>query len=258
MSFYELPAEGKDYFYFHLRDKVETTPHFHSAIELHFVKEGEINVIVDGEKRTLRAGDACFCDSFSVHSLSPLSHDRCFVLLGAKEYFEPIFSAFGNKTPPRFFRFERFQELEALYALCKENTQNEAGRYAIYSGAIEILLGLIAKNTPFAPRHQNTQSALVSDVLLYTEKHLFEDVSLSALAKVFGYSREHLSRLLHRQIGEHWNSYVNRQRARQAHLRLKKNADVSVLEIAYDCGFDSPNTFYRAYKKEYGKSPRNK
>ena len=66
MSFYELPAEGKDYFYFHLRDKVETTPHFHSAIELHFVKEGEINVIVDGEKRTLRAGDACFCDSFSV------------------------------------------------------------------------------------------------------------------------------------------------------------------------------------------------
>ena len=80
--------------------------------------------------------------------------------------------------------------------------------------------------------------------------------NLLALSREFGYSREHLSRILGRYLSEGWNGYVNRLRARRAEEMLSERPGENVLKIAYECGFESPNTFYRAYRREFGKSPR--
>ena len=37
---------------------------------------------------------------------------------------------------------------------------------------------------------------------------------------------------------------------------LLRSTDRTVTEIAYDCGFDSPRTFNRAFLKVYGENPR--
>ncbi len=258
MSFYEKEAEKEGYFYFHKRSAVETPAHFHGAIELHFVESGEQWVTADGEQRLLKSGDACFCDSFSVHQLPPFLGESTYCLIAAKEYFEPAFSLFDNKVPPRFFRFENFPLLRLLHGLCdgKERT-SASGRLAL-EGIVNLLLSEIAQTVPFQPRKKDKQSALVCRILQYAETHVQDDLSLRTVAREIGYSQEHLSRVLHGYLSEHWSAYVNRLRARRAEQLLNASPDCSVLDIAFTCGFDSPNTFYRAYKKEFNKPPRRK
>ena len=44
-------------------------------------------------------------------------------------------------------------------------------------------------------------------------------------------------------------------RARAAHTLIESNKNSSVLDIALSCGFESLNTFYRAYRRVFGKTP---
>ncbi len=255
MSFYKCEAEDLR-FYFARQGDFETAPHFHGAVEFHFVEDGEQEIIVDGKRKIMKSGDACFCDGFSIHQLSALKGKSAFCLLFSPEFFAPSFSFFNGKKPPTFFRFEQFDLLRDLYTLCEKERKNDEARYATLGGAVQLLLGAIAETVPFVVYKTERKNSLICNVLQYAERHVNKNLSLTAVAKEFGYSHEHLSRILHKYLPENWNTYVNRLRARHADALLKKDPQLSVLSAAFACGFDSPNTFYRAYKKEFGKSPR--
>ena len=256
MSFYEIVTEQKNYFLIGERGLAETPAHFHSAMEMHFVEKGNMDVILDGQRHTLYAGDACFCDSFTVHALPLPKEVVSYHLVGSKETFDRAFSLFHEKMPPRFFRFENFPLLRTLTETCNKNKSDKGDRYAIFTGTVHIILGEIAQSTPFIPQPIERKNTLVCDILSYAENNPQADLSLAALSDKFGYSREHLSRILHKYLLENWNAYVNRLRVLMAKKLLEQNPEINVLEAAYTCGFESPNTFYRAYRKEYGKSPR--
>lgn len=256
MSYYELQAERKGYCYFYHREPFETPAHFHGSIELLFVEKGELPVTVDGEIRILKSGEGLYCDSFSVHRFEAATKSVSHVLLGRREYFERAISLFGDKTPPKFFRFENFDLLHRLYGIYEQKEQNTGGRYATFEGLVNILFAEIEKESPFVPRRLNKKNTLVCDLLQYAEENPQADLSLIAVADRFGYSHEYLSRVLHKYLMENWNAYVNRMRVRLVDAHLKNHPDQSVLDIAYLYGFESPNTFYRAYKKEFAKTPK--
>ncbi len=257
MSYYEQRADNQNYFYFYSGPRPNTTPHFHSASEFLFVEKGKQEVIVGGEKRILSAGDACFVDSFCVHSYPNPNAVSATVIVGDKQYFERAFSCFQDKRPPRFFRFENFSLLRSLQAIYDENSQNAVGRYAVFAGILGILFGAIAENTAFVSLNGDKQDALVCDILRYTESHLQEDLSLRVISHKFGYSYEHLSRLLHKYLSEHWTAHLNRLRVKRVKTLLEADPKTPVLSLAFSCGFESANTFYRAYKKEFGAPPRS-
>lgn len=257
MSFYETRAEGSGYFHFERRT-ANAVSHFHSAPELLFAEREGTTVFFGGESRALKRGEGCFFDSFVPHAYQSTKEASAFVLLGEKNYFDRVFQSFQNKVPPSLFRFEDFSLLENLRAFCEEKGQNGGGRYAIEEGTICIVLGALANQTPFIDRKKDRQSALLCDVLSFAETHLQTDLSLQFIAKEFGYSHEHLSRLLNGQLGQNWTSYVGGLRARRAKRLMEEFPKRTVLEIAFDCGFDSANTFYRAYKKEFGVPPKQK
>lgn len=256
MSYFERLAEVN--FFFTYREMEYTSPHFHSGPEFIFVERGEVEAIVNGEKRTLQAGDACFVDGFCVHSYGTALDSRSFVLLLRRQFFEKFLPYFNDGVPPRFFRFENYALLDFLRDICREKYENEGSRYAAFEGAVAILLASISKTTPFVPRQKDKSAALVCSILRYAEENIGGDLSVRALAKKFGYSYEYLSRTLTKTLNERWSDYINRLRIRKAHERLQTQPDAPVIEIANECGFESPNTFYRAYKKEYGFPPRRR
>lgn len=257
MSFYEQLAEKKDYYYFDEIKERDTPAHFHGAYEFLFILEGEQEVIIDGQSRILKKGEGCFSDRFSVHSYLAKPNAVSLVMLGHKRYFDPSFAAYGNKIPPRFFKFENFPLLRSFLTLFSINKSNSTAWIETLEGITKVLLAEIAEHNPFERRQTDKQSALVNEILKYADAHLNEDLSLRAIAKKFSYSHEHLSRLLHKYLQENWNTFVNRLRVQRANILLKKKT-VSVLSVALDCGFESMNTFYRAYKREFGKPPKQK
>lgn len=251
---HEINAEKDGYFSFKRRACMRSTAHFHSAVELHLIISGSQTVTVNGEKRLLQRGEGCFIDSFCVHACEN-GDAEVFVLICHKSYAERALASLDGKAPV-FFRFDDFGLFDALRSLCLQNGENGANGYETKASAFSLLFLAIARNNPLFARGKNARGTLVRDVLQYAEEHFADELSLAALSKAFGYSREYLSRTLSKYLHENWNVFVGRLRARKAHELLVNDDASSVLTIALACGFESASAFYAAYKREYGTPPR--
>lgn len=96
--------------------------------------------------------------------------------------------------------------------------------------------------------------AALMRALCYVQANLDTDLSLQTLAKVAGCSPAYFSRCLPKFVGETAKAYISRLRLEQAALRLIL-LDESILRIALDCGYQSHETFTRAFRKQFQMSP---
>lgn len=93
------------------------------------------------------------------------------------------------------------------------------------------------------------RSAMQSD-LLYRDPNL----SLWDLSKHIGVTSNYLSQTLNETMGNNFFDYVNRWRIEDAVKRVQ-TTDETVLTIAYDVGFNSKSSFYKAFKRHVGMTP---
>ncbi|TWI95057.1 AraC-like DNA-binding protein [Mucilaginibacter frigoritolerans] len=87
--------------------------------------------------------------------------------------------------------------------------------------------------------------------------YLNEDLSLNSLAKELGISIHELSRIINTGLRKNFNDFVNEFRIQDITRKMKDPVydRITLLGIAYDCGFNSKTTFNRAFKQVTGKSP---
>jgi AraC family transcriptional regulator len=93
-------------------------------------------------------------------------------------------------------------------------------------------------------------------VLKYLSTHLDGDVSLETLAARAGLSRFHLHRVFANTIGETPAILAGRLRLGRAAVLLLTTRQ-SVLDVALSCGFQSHETFCRAFQRRFAMSPRD-
>ncbi|MEM7371645.1 MAG: tetratricopeptide repeat protein [Bacteroidota bacterium] len=82
-----------------------------------------------------------------------------------------------------------------------------------------------------------------------------EQFSVEGLSEIVGMSVTHLNRKLNALIGQTAGRLIRSMRMQRAADLLTKQA-FTILEIAYELGFSDPNSFTRAFKKQFGVSPR--
>jgi AraC-like DNA-binding protein len=76
------------------------------------------------------------------------------------------------------------------------------------------------------------------------------------LSKQLGVNSSVLSFAINNGFGKNFNDFVNEFRITEVKEKLKTADDATLLEIAFDCGFNSKATFNRAFKKFTGVSPK--
>jgi AraC family transcriptional regulator len=91
-------------------------------------------------------------------------------------------------------------------------------------------------------------------VLAHIEARLFEPMTLADLTAVSGLSAFHFSRLFTLRHGESVMAYVRRRRLTAAAARLGAG-DSRLIDLAFDCGFESQEAFTRAFKRAFGVTP---
>ena len=116
--------------------------------------------------------------------------------------------------------------------------------------------------TPVAPDQQNLKEwAPWRDKLLAlmnTQKpFLNPDLNLQELAGQLGISPGTLSKVINGLLGKNFNDFVNEYRVQEAKVRLAdpQNSHLSILGIAFECGFNSKATFNRAFRKYAQQAP---
>lgn len=94
----------------------------------------------------------------------------------------------------------------------------------------------------------------ITPLLIGVQSNPERDVSLGSLAAEYGCSPSHFHRLFTAAVGETPKAHVERVRLERAAYRLGVTRK-SVLDIALSIGFESHETFSRAFKRRFGVTP---
>lgn len=97
--------------------------------------------------------------------------------------------------------------------------------------------------------------ARVSRVVRMIENQPDAAGDLSALARIARLSPFHFLRMFQGLTGTTPHQYLLRTRLRSAAVRLRAEP-ARILDIALDCGFQDASHFVRAFRAEFGVSPR--
>lgn len=100
----------------------------------------------------------------------------------------------------------------------------------------------------------NYYIVLINDVIDYIEENLESKLSLSVIANRAGISAFHFSRIFKGVTGISLKQYTLNRKLEKAQVLLTET-QCSILEIALTLGFEYPEVFNRAFKRQFGQSP---
>lgn len=99
---------------------------------------------------------------------------------------------------------------------------------------------------------QEQLAALLRDKKIHTRN----DLSLADLAALLSISTHIASELLNQHLGKSFYEFLNAHRAAEAAMLLAdETQNLSMTDVAYEAGFNNPNTFYREFKRHHGMTP---
>jgi len=90
--------------------------------------------------------------------------------------------------------------------------------------------------------------------LVYIQEHLDDALELEQVASVAAFSPFHFHRIFHALVGESLKAHVRRLRLERAARDLKQ-VDQPITRIALDAGFETHESFTRAFGGMFGVSP---
>jgi len=96
---------------------------------------------------------------------------------------------------------------------------------------------------------------LLADMLKYIDTYYYEQIDREMLSKKFHISKEHISRLFKKELGESFISYITGVRLKKAMELLLKDPDLKLQYIADVTGFNDVSYFSKVFKKQFGVSP---
>jgi AraC-like DNA-binding protein len=186
--------------------------------------------------------------------------DRCISFHFTPAYFEELAAAAGVRGGRADFRTTRLPPLRASAPLI-------AAACAGLNGSADLLWEELAQRLAahalqtagdLSPQEKPVPAAVfarVTELVRVIEENPAAEFTLGDLARVAGLSPYHFLRLFEQATGTTPHQFLLRARLRGAALRLVQEP-AKILDIALDGGFGDVSNFNRAFRAEFGKSPR--
>ena len=186
--------------------------------------------------------------------------DRCLSFWYAPTYFERLAADAGARGRDVGFRVPRLPPSRPLSPLVARAGAAVLGATGVPWDEIAMSLAghtvrLAAGVPPNESRLPLNAEARVTRVLRAIDRHPDAALPLGHLAREAGLSPYYFLRTFEVLTGITPHQYVRRARLREAASRLVTETE-KVLDIALDCGFADISNFNRAFRTEFGVSPR--
>ena len=266
-----LAEDFEIYYYSDVRHS-NVEPHTHDYYEFYFYLEGDVVFELNGELRTLRPGDIIIVPPGLVH--------RAFVTDTNKIYRRFVFwisSAYAHDLSVRFPDFQYLLDyvgnpsafhlfltdmvtyntiLSRINQLIEEIHGSKFGRESMIEVRVEDLVLHLNRlvHTITAPPAVIQEKGLYEKVLDYIDLHLEEDLSLDRLSELFYVSKYYLAHNFKDRLGFSLHRYIIKKRLAACRDAILMNEKTGEVCLRY--GFNDYTVFYKAFKKEYGVSPK--
>ncbi len=225
-------------------------PHLHSSFELITVTEGEMIITINSRPIELTPGHALLIFPNQVHSFETPVHSRHLLCIFSATLVQSFHKQVGSKLPtdnlftPDPFYLKRLSEFH--HAPASRSTADLKGLF--YS-----LCGEFDREAVYVEKPK-AQEDLLAKIFRFVETNYNGNCTLDALSLHTAYHYVYLSRFFKERMGISFTDYVIRYRIHEAGYLLN-NTQRSILQVAYDCGFDSLRSFNRNFKKIMGVTP---
>ena len=242
----------------HVRKKVGHTSfarHWHDYYEIILYRGCFGKCILNGAEYEINDTALFFMTPIDFHEIITEDSDRSFSVtvsfteqaidkalditknFGAKYIAEPSAELVGD--------IERLWDTFQSSSVCREQ------KLAHLLGLI--LLGIAESATPEV-NETDLLSREIRQTITYMHDSFTSDITLAQTADIIGVSPSHLSRIFHKEVGVTFKKYLNGLRIGYA-KRLLEDRELSVLDVGYECGFNTPSQFVRVFRSAVGMAP---
>ncbi len=249
-------------------DQVER--HRHDCYELLFFLEGDVITTVNEQSFVMEPGDIVIIPPETPHRtrIQSSRHPyRRFTLWIAKDYLdsltsrEPAFAYFLELLDKGKYHF-RLERAVSFSIQSKITSLIECIHSPAFGRKVQRLIEMAdillsvnrALYTADHPEPARESDDLFKNILTYINLHIEDEIALEKLASLFYVSKYHISHLFKSRMGLSLYQYVIKKR-----LSLTRHAISAGEDITRACeqaGFNNYSSFYRAFVKEYGISPK--
>ena len=264
----------RDFEIYRYRYMDEVELHHHDFYEIYMLLRGSVSYTVENRIFHMRAGDLMLISPLELHQARVDSNDEPYeriVLWVYRGYLESLSSphtsltrCFDTSVPGHLNLLRLPGAAGASLRQLLERLRNLYGRQDYGSDLLakSCLVELMVElNRAADGRSSGRVSAedcasdrVVDAVLAYINEHYSEPLSLDLLAEKFFISKYHLLRKFDAQVGTTVHRYILQKRLLIAKQLLV--GGVAPSEACTYCGFGDYANFYRAFKAEYGQTPR--
>ena len=258
---------------FHIKDQIvnEFEYHYHDFNKIIIFIKGNVTYMIEGKAYKLKPWDLLMIGSGQIHKpiIDPTEEYERFII-----WFDPSMVSKHSRDHTNLLMCfdlaarrqinllrisdEPLVKVKNIVRELIEAESEPAFGHDILKSALLLQL-LVILNRAFVLEEADTQDILfdknITEILTYINQHLSEDLSISSLASRCFLSKYHLMRKFKSYTGYTLHQYILQKRLYMAKSMLSKGETMT--SISQRAGFNDYSTFVRAFKKEFGLSPRD-
>lgn len=256
-------------FYYKDKKPESVSIHHHEFYEIYFFLNGDVHFTIEGKSYTLEHGDLLLMSPMELHQaqINPETVYERIVLwidcdylkkLGGKK--TNLASCFDRSTPnyTNYIKADKLKQTTLLALFEKINKEFYGSHFGNEQYAKALLIQLMIEINRLASNISGTKNEedddLISQVLNYIGENFMQPITLESLANKFFVSKYYLSHEFQHRVGTSIYRYVIFRRLMQAKEMIGDG--LAPGDVSQACGFGDYTNFYRAFKAEFGISPK--
>lgn len=267
LEFKEKISHGTKFFPFayysvtHIHPRYNMSVHWHEECEIIRILKGEFKLKINTKLYNLKTKDVIFINSGSIHSGIPknciyecLVFDITF-LKRERSFTNSFLNSLINfeKEINTIYSLENQKILDIIDLIFRTMKEQKLGYDMKVFGLFYYLLGLIEENNLFTNQanndHGNKKRLLqLKKVLSVIQTKYMYNLTLKDLSNSVNMNTNYFCKFFKELTEKTPMDYLNYYRVECAKEKLKET-DLSITEIAYDCGFNDISYFTKVFKK---------